>query len=540
MKRRVFLRNLGLSTAVGAAMPMAACEVVPGKKNLGPGLAGLEQVPAFTYAQKSVAELQVMMSTGALTAAELTQAYLDRIEALNRQGPQLKAVIETNPEAIAIAQQLDEERTQGKSRGGLHGIPILVKDNIGTADQMHTSAGSLALQNHIAPADAFIVARLREAGAVILGKANMSEWANFRSTRSSSGWSARGGQCRNPHVLDRSPCGSSSGSGVAVAAELCALAIGTETDGSIICPSTVNGIVGIKPTLGLWSRSGIIPLSHSQDTAGPMARSVADAAALLGACAGADPQDEATAKASSQDYTQYLREDALKGARLGVLRANFGFHEAVDALMQTAMEQMEAAGAELIELTDFNNGGWGNSEYEVLLYEFKADVAAWCAAQGPDFPYKGLEDFIAYNTAHETEEMHWFKQEIFEMAVQKGPLTEQAYQDALAANHQKTRTEGLDQLFATHQLDAVIAPSGGPAWPVDRVTGDHFLGGSSSLCAVAGYPHITVPAGFVHQLPVGLSFMGLAWQEARLVGLAYAYEQLSQAHRPPAFLTTLF
>jgi amidase len=490
----------------------------------------------------TIADIQEKMRSGALTAKALTQAYLDRIQALDRQGPALRSIIETNPEALAISEALDKERLDKKVRGPLHGIPVLLKDNVDTADRMTTTAGSLALAGSIPPRDSFIAQRLRQAGAVLLGKANMSEWANIRSDHSSSGWSARGGQCRNPYVLDRNPCGSSSGSGVAVSANLCGLAIGTETDGSIVCPSNANGIVGIKPTLGLASRTGIIPIAHSQDTPGPMARTVRDAAILLGALAGVDPSDPITAESrgrSRTDYTEGLDTAALRGARIGVHRKAFGFHRDVDRILEEALGVLKREGAVLVDPADIPHAGdYDESELEVLLYELKADLKAYLAALGPKAPVKALADVIAFNDAHRAEEMPYFGQDLFLKAEAKGPLSEKAYIDALAKNQRLSRAEGIDAIMGQHRLDAIVAPTGGPAWITDLVNGDHFGGGSSTAAAVAGYPNITVPAGFVFGLPFGLSFIGRAWSEPTLIRLAYAFEQATRVRRPPRFLPT--
>ncbi|HYE13281.1 MAG TPA: amidase, partial [Pyrinomonadaceae bacterium] len=440
--------------------------------------------------------------------------------------------------ALAIARERDEEARQGRLRGPLHGVPVLIKDNIDTADRMKTTAGSLALVNARPQRDAFVVERLRQAGAVIIGKTNLSEWANFRSTRSTSGWSARGGQTRNPYALDRNPCGSSSGSGAAVAANLCLAAVGTETDGSIVCPASACGIVGIKPTLGMVSRSGIIPIAHSQDTAGPMARTVADAAALLQALAGFDARDRETERGAAlrdADFARSLDPAALRGARIGVARKSFGFNDRVDKLMEEALDVMKRSGAVLVDPADLpTHGKFDDSEFEVLLYEFKADLNKYLAslAPGGDHP-RTLAGLIEFNERNSDREMPYFGQEIFIRAEKKGPLTERAYRAALRKNHLLARAQGIDAVMRRHRLDAIVAPTGGPAWTTDLVNGDHFSGGSSSPAAVAGYPNITVPAGFVHGLPVGISFFGRAFTEARLIGLAYAYEQLTKHRQPP-------
>jgi amidase len=526
--RRAFLRY----GAIGGAMGMAARAVALPPKAAASTVA-LEEA--------TIDGLQQQMKAGTLTARRLTQAYLDRIEALDRKGPALRSVIETNPEALAIAESLDAERKAKGPRGPLHGIPILLKDNLDTADRMTTTAGSLALAGSIPLRDSFVAQRLREAGAVLLGKANMSEWANIRSNHSSSGWSARGGQCRNPYALDRNPCGSSSGSGTAVSASLCAAAIGTETDGSIVCPSNANGLAGIKPTLGLVSRAGIIPIAHSQDTAGPMTRTLRDAAILLGAIAGADPRDPATAEATRapKDYTAFLDEGGLRGARIGVARKFFGFHAAVDRILEAALAEMKRRGAVLVDPADIpHTGEYDESEFTVLLYELKTDLNAYLATLGPGAPVRTLADVIAFNEAHRKEEMPYFGQETFIKAQEKGPLTDLAYVEALARNRRLAALEGIDAVMNEHKLDAIVGPTGGPAWMTDLVDGDHFGGGLSSPPAVAGYPHITVPAGYVFDLPVGMSFVGRAWSEPALIKIAYSFEQATRARRAPRFLPT--
>ncbi len=477
------------------------------------------------------------LASGELTSLALTRAYLDRIEAIDRHGPCLNAVIETNPEALDIAAALDTERQAGKLRGPLHGIPILIKDNIDTADQMTTTAGSLALQGSIAPRDAGVVERLRAAGVVLLGKTNLSEWANFRSTHSLSGWSSRGGQTRNPYDIQRSPCGSSSGSAVAVAAGLCAAALGTETDGSIICPSHTCGIVGLKPTLGLVSRSGIIPIAHSQDTAGPMARSVADAAVLLGVMAGPDPRDPATAPSEGHlfaDYTQFLDKAGLCGARIGVARNLAGFHPGVDRIFEESLEALRQAGAILVDPANLSTARrLGKTEIQVLLYEFKADLNAYLASLGPQAPVHSLEEVIKFNESHADAVMPLFGQERMLQAQEKGLLTDEAYLKALETDRRLARVEGIDAVVNKHRLDAIVVPTAGPAWLIDPVYGDYGSGDTTSPAAVAGYPSITVPAGFVRGLPVGISFIGPAWSEPVLLRLAYAFEQATQARREP-------
>jgi amidase len=492
--------------------------------------------------EMTISEMQQKMAAGELTARELVRMYLERIELIDRAGPKLNSVIELNPQALEIAGQLDQERAEGKVRGPLHGIPALIKDNIDTADQMMTTAGSLALKGSIAKQDAFIVERLRAAGVVILGKTNLSEWANFRSNHSISGWSSRGGQTLNPYALDRSPCGSSSGSGAAVAANLCAAAVGTETDGSVICPSQTNGIVGIKPTLGLLSRAGIIPISHSQDTAGPMARTVADAAALLRVMTGVDPRDPATSDSQGHatDYTRFLDKDGLKGARIGVARNFFGPNPQVDAIIEQCLEVLKAQGAELVDPADVETAKkLEEHEIEVLYYDFKADLNAYLSGVGEGFPHT-MEEIIAFNEQNKAQVMPFFGQEHMIKAQARGPLTEEAYLKALESDLRLSRVEGIDMTLTKHNLNALVAPSGDPAWLVDFVNGDAPGGGGcTSPAAVAGYPHITVPAGFVRGLPVGISFFGTAWSEPTLIRIAYAFEQASLCRRPPQFLPSV-
>jgi amidase len=483
-----------------------------------------------------VAQLQQAMAAGRASAQSLTRASLARIRRLDRAGPRLQSVIELNPDALAIAASLDRERRSGRVRGPLHGIPVLVKDNIDTGDRMMTSAGSLALAGAPATSDAFVVQRLRAAGAVILGKTNLSEWANIRASKSTSGWSARGGQTRNPYAPGRNPCGSSSGTGAAIAASFAVVGLGTETDGSIVCPSSVAGLVGIKPTVGLVSRTGIVPISHSQDTAGPMARSVADAAALLSAIAGVDAQDPATLAAPGQavpDYTAFLKPDGLRGMRIGVARKKVtGYNPHTDALFERAIADLKRLGAEIVDPADFGSlGDYDDDELEVLLYELKADLDAYLAGR-VGMPVHSLLDVIAFNEAHRAQEMPWFGQDLFAKAQAKGPLTDEAYVKA-AERARRLARAGIDDVLAQHRLDAIVAPTGAPAWLTDHVNGDAYQGASSSPAAVAGYPSLTVTMGSVHGLPVGLSFFGPAWSEGKLLQLAHAYEQGTLHRRPP-------
>ena len=523
------LRHLPLAFALSRS---AACHASTPPKAAPPA-------PALDAGEASIAQLQQRITAGRLTSRALTQAYLERIAAIDDAGPMLNAVIELNPDALKDADARDAERKAGKVRGPLHGIPVLLKDNI-DALPMANSAGSLALAEHHPKADAFLVRKLREAGAVVLGKTNLSEWANFRSTRSTSGWSGRGGQTRNPYALDRNPCGSSAGTGSAIAANLAAVGIGTETDGSIICPSAVAGLVGIKPTVGLVSRGGIIPISVSQDTAGPMTRSVADAAALLTAIASPDPADPAAGERTDPtpiDYTAHLKADGLKGARIGVVRKLMGYQPDTDAAMERAIAALKAAGATVVDAQIPTLGQWDADEYQVLLYEFKDGLDRYLAESGA--PHASLAALIAFNKAHAVEEMRFFGQEIFEQAQAKGPLTDPAYVAARDKARRLAGPEGIDAALKAQQLDVLIAPTTGPAWLTDHKAGDHFPGAGYGAAAVAGYPSLTVPAGHSDGLPLGIVFMGPAWSEARLIALGYDYEQRTRARKPPEYWPTL-
>jgi amidase len=516
---------LGAGRVVGASKP-AAAEIKP-----------------FELDEITIPALQEGMKSGKFTARSLVEKYTARIGEIDKSGPSVNAVIELNPDALAIADELDQERKAKGARGMLHGIPVLIKDNIDTADRMMTTAGSLALVGSKPAKDSFVAQRLRVAGTVILGKTNLSEWANIRSSHSTSGWSGRGGLTKNPYALDRNPCGSSSGTGAGISGNLAAVGIGTETDGSIVCPSSSNGLAGIKPTVGLVSRGGIVPISHSQDGAGPMCRTVRDAAILLSALTGIDPDDAATAASAGKaqsDYAKYCDPSGLKGARIGVARKYFGFSDAVDALMEESLAVMKQQGATLIDPADIETlGKFDDSELLVFMYELKADLNAYLARLGPGAPVRTLQDIIDFNDRNRQKEMPFFGQDLFLKAQAKGPLTDKAYLDALAKNHQLARTEGIDALMDKHQLDAIVGPTGGPAWLTDLVNGDHVAGGSSNAAAVAGYPNINVTAGFLSGLPVGISFFGRAWSEPTLIKLAYSFEQATKARQAPKFLPTL-
>ena len=537
--RRDFVRGSLAAGIASLATPssLAAAVSRDGQRTPAPRNAA---APAFDLAEATVADLQRGMQSDRWTAEGIAQQYLARMDEIDVAGPTLRSVLERNPDALAIARERDAERKAGRLRGPLHGIPVLIKGNIDTADRMQTTAGSYALAGTPAPRDAFLVERLRAAGAVILGKTNLSEWANMRSTHSSSGWSGMGGQTRNPYALDRSPSGSSSGSGAACAANLAALTIGTETDGSITSPASCNGLVGLKPTIGLVSRSGIIPIAHSQDTAGPMTRTVTDAALLLAAITGIDPRDAATSDQRGKvgDYLAALVPGALKGKRIGIPRkVYFGYHPAVDALAEQAIAALKDAGAIVIDHADLAGAGtYGDAEFEVLLYEFKTDIAAYLVSRGPTTTLRTMADLVAYHEKDREREMPFFAQELLELSAKKGPLTDPAYLKARAHCLLHARTKGIDATMAKHNLDALMAPTSGPAWLVDHVNGDAGGGGSSTQpAAVAGYPSITVPAGLVHGLPVGMQFWGRAWSEATLLGIAYGFEQATKARRAPTF-----
>ncbi|MDJ0752450.1 MAG: amidase [Ardenticatenaceae bacterium] len=535
MDRRSFLQ-LSLAGAAGVS-----ARALPGDGVLYGGGHHSPRVPYSWLEEITIGELQYLMDAGKLTARKLVRQYLRRIHALDIRGPKLRSVMELNPDALYIAKELDRERRKQGPRGPLHGIPILIKDNIGTADEMETTAGSLSLVGHPPTEDATVAAKLREAGAIILGKTTLSEWANFRSFQSSSGWSGRGGQCKNPYVLDRNPCGSSSGSGAAAAANLAVATLGTETDGSIVCPATANGVVGIKPTVGLTSRFNVIPISDTQDTIGPLARTVTDAAIVLGALTGVDPNDAATAKSAGQsytDYTQFLDAGALNGARIGIPRGLFFFSPETDDVFAGALTALQNAGATLVDPVDVPaEVAGGNAELEVLLFEFKDGVNKYLSRLGPGAP-QTLADLIAFNNANADSELKFFGQELFDLAEAKGPLTSQEYLDFLAASVQPA-VEWFDTVMDGLNLDAMVAPTGSPAWPIDLINGDHFLGGTSSPAARAGYPLVSVPAGFSFGLPVNISFMGRAFSEPTLIALAYAFEQATMVRTSPSFIPTL-
>jgi len=549
--RRSFLKTTLIGSAAATLAPLypalaAAREVAPAEAAPSRGSAPAAppaEVKPFELDEVTIADLQDGMKSGKYTARSLVEMYSARIDEIDKHGPSINSVLELNPDALSIAKSLDEERKAKGPRGPLHGVPVLIKDNIDTADRMMTTAGSLALVGSKPKKDSFVAQQLRSAGAVILGKTNLSEWANIRSSHSTSGWSGRGGLTKNPYALDRNPCGSSSGTGAGISANLAAIGIGTETDGSIVCPSSSNGLAGIKPTVGLVSRSGIIPISHSQDSAGPMCRTIRDAAILLSAVTGVDPLDSATAGSQGKSFTDYARfcdPNGLKGARIGVARKYFGFSEAVDALIEQALDAMKKQGATLVDPADIDTlGKFDETELLVFMYELKADLNAYLSNLGPSAPVHTLKDIIEFNDRSREKEMPYFGQDLFLKSEAKGPLSEKAYLDAIDKNHRLARTEGIDATMDKYRLDAIVAPTGGPAWLTDLVNGDHVAGGSSNAAAVAGYPNINVTAGLISGLPVGISFFGRAWSEPTLIRLAYAFEQTTKARRSPRFLSTI-
>ena len=539
MDRRTFIGTTAAGSAAVAMTSTACSPPVSDSPSDSPG-----EIPPFEFDEVTVDDLQRMMESGEHTARSIAQAYIERIEAMDRQGPELRSMIEINPDALEIADELDAERRASGPRGPLHGIPVALKDNLDTHDGMTTTAGSLALEGSIPPRDSFVAERLRAGGAILLGKANMSEWAYFRGERATSGWSARGGQCRNPYALNRNPCGSSSGSGAAASASLCALTVGTETGGSIMCPSSSNGIVGIKPTVGLWSRSGIIPISHSQDTAGPMTRSVRDAAILLGGAVGVDSRDEATSRSDGNfhtDYTQFLDPAGLQGARIGVARSFTGFDPRVMALFEEAVMAMRDAGAVTVDPANLPPSAWRDElPLLVLEYEFKADLNAYLATLGPDAPVRTLAEIIEFNEQNASLEMPFFGQQRMIASQARGPLTDEVYLNAVRTIQRGNREDGIDALMNEHQLDAIVAPTRDLPWTTDHIKGDRLDGGSSAgPAAIAGYPDISVPMGFVSGLPAGISIFGRAWSEPVLIRLAYAFEQATQHRRAPTFAPTL-
>src|SRR6266852_5593784 len=543
--RRSFLGNTLIGGAAVTLTPLyPALGAARDLSSTASSASPVPEVKAFELDETTISELQDGMNSGKFTARSLVEKYTARIDEIDKHGPAINSVIERNPDALAIDEELDRERKAKGARGPLHGIPVLIKDNIDTADKMMTTAGSLALLGSKPLRDSYVAKKLRSAGAVILGKTNLSEWANIRSSHSTSGWSGRGGLTKNPYALDRNPCGSSSGSGAGVSANLCAAAIGTETDGSIVCPSSSNSIIGIKPTVGLVSRSGIIPISHTQDGAGPMCRTIRDAAILLGALVGTDPEDAATAESNGKshtDYTEFLDPNGLRGARIGVVRKSyFGFNDAVDALMEQALDAVKKQGATLVDPADIETlGKFDESELTVFMYELKADLNSYLARLGPSAPVRTLKDIIDFNDRNAQKEMPYFGQDLFLKAEAKGPLTTKEYVDALQKNRQLARSEGIDALMNKHNLDALVAPTGGPAWLTDLINGDHVAGGSSNAAAVAGYPNVKDPAGFLFGLPIGISFFGRAWSEPTLIKFAYAFEQTTQTRQPPRFLRSV-
>lgn len=505
-----------------------------------PEKAQITEIAKFRFEEQNITQIQEGYKNGSFTIKEVTQAYLDRIEEIDKNGSGLNSIIQINPDALQIAEELDKEMKAGKIRGPMHGIPVILKDNIDTHDNMATTAGSRALKGSHPLKDSFIAKQLKDAGAIILAKANLSEWANFRGELSSSGWSGIGGQTKNPYVLSRTPCGSSSGSAVAVSANLTVIAIGTETNGSIVCPASTNGVVGIKPTVGLISRSGIIPISFTQDTPGPIARSVKDAAICLGAMVGIDPTDNKTLESQGKyytDYTQFLKEDGLKGKRIGLYAKSLGTHHKVDKLMNETVEYLKSQGAEIVEIDEISKTDVGDFSFEVMLYEYKDGLNKYFNSLGPDAPIKNLTDLINFNLADSLELKH-YNQKYLEMAQEKGDLTSKEYKEALKKMLAESRENGIDKVMNENNLDAIIAPAGGPAWKTDLVNGDNFQVSSSSPAARAGYPNITVPMGFIDELPVGISFFGRAWSEPILLEIAYAYEFGTKHRKAPKFLTS--
>jgi amidase len=537
--RRSFLQTALTASAAAVLYPALGA----GREVIWSPVARPADVKSFELDEITIPELQDGMKSGRFTARSLAEKYLARIDEIDKRGPAVNAIIELNPDALSIADSLDQERQGKGARGPLHGVPVLIKDNIDTADRMMTTAGSLALVGSKPPKDSFVAQRLRAAGTVILGKTNLSEWANTRSSHSTSGWSGRGGLTKNPYALDRNACGSSSGTGASISANLAAGGIGTETDGSIVCPSSANGLAGIKPTVGLVSRAGIIPISHSQDGAGSMCRTVRDAAILLSVMRGVDADDSATAASGGKtqpDYAQFCDPNGLKGARIGVARKYFGFSDAVDALMEQVLDVIRKQGARLVDPADLEtHGKFDDTEATVLMYELKADLNAYLTRLGPNAPARTLKDIIDFNDRNREKEMPYFGQDLFLKAQSKGALTDKEYLDALAKNHQLAGKEGIDAVMDKNHLDAIVAPTGGPAWLTDLVTGDHFSGGSSNAAAVAGYPNINVTAGFISGLPVGISFFGRAWSEPTLIKLTYSFEQATKARQAPRFLQTI-
>ncbi len=533
MNRRKFIRNSSLAGISLTTLSQISCNIISNSKSEG------KLQDNFELNELTIHDLQEKVKNGQLTYYAIAQMYLNRIREIDKSGPGLNSVIELNPDALSIAESMDNERKKGKSRGLLHGIPILIKDNINTGDKMQTTAGSLALEGNIAKSDAFIIKKLREAGVVILGKTNLSEWANFRSTRSSSGWSSRGGQTKNPYILDRSPCGSSSGSAVAVSANLCVVAIGTETDGSIACPASQNSIVGIKPTVGLVSRSGIIPISNSQDTAGPLARTVTDAAMLLSVMAGVDKDDEATLKNtgfSIIDYTKFLDKEGLKGKRIGIDKTLLKHHEGIDKILKHALDQMTNNGATIVEVEFMNKSSeLDSAEFEMMKFEFKDGLNKYLSSANSKM--KSLKDIINFNKQNESKVMPYFKQEILDSSEIKGDLKSNDY--LMSLKKLESLRDFINNLFHSNNVNTLCGPATGTSWCIDVINGDYWTGyGAYSPAAITGFPCITVPMGFVDELPVGISFIGEAFKESEIISIAYAYEQISKNRQLPEFLKT--